>query len=65
MKAGRVFDKEYAQGNKGIYEELVKEGADVIETNLTNDVAKAIAPLTPAKSSKREFFSKTKIESYK
>jgi glycerophosphoryl diester phosphodiesterase len=40
------------------YLEIVQAGADVIESDLPIEVAKAITPLIPAKSPKQKFFNK-------
>lgn len=49
---------------KIISKELVNNGIDVVKTNFPKKVAKSIAPLAPASSSKNKSFSKTKILSY-
>jgi glycerophosphoryl diester phosphodiesterase len=54
--SGRIYDKEFLAGNKGVYEEIIKEGADVIEADLAIEAGQALAKLAPAKSSKRKYF---------
>jgi len=43
---------------KKAYQEIIQVGADVIESDLPIEVAEAIQPLIPAKSSKRKFLNK-------
>ncbi|CAN5757704.1 glycerophosphodiester phosphodiesterase family protein [soil metagenome] len=59
--SGRIYDKEFTAGNKGVYEEMIREGADVIEADLAIEAGQALAKLAPAKSSKRKFFGKTMV----
>lgn len=64
LKAQKVYDKAYLKDNKNIYIDLVKSGIDIVETNLPDKVAKSLAEIAPAKSSKSKFFTKMKIENY-
>lgn len=59
--SGRIYDKAFTAGNKGVYEEIIREGADVIEADLAIEAGLVLAKLTPAKSSKRKFFKKVSL----
>jgi glycerophosphoryl diester phosphodiesterase len=58
----RFYDKEYLSGrNRGIYEEIINEGADIIEADWAIEAGKAIQHLAPRKSSKSKFFGTLKL----
>jgi glycerophosphoryl diester phosphodiesterase len=59
----RFYDKEYLSGrNKGIYEEIIKEGADIIEADWAIEAGNAIRHLVPKKSSKSKFFGTANLK---
>jgi glycerophosphoryl diester phosphodiesterase len=54
----RSHDQEYLSGkNKRIYQELIADGADIIEADRAIEAGVAIRPLAPKDSSKSRFFS--------
>ncbi len=53
----RSHDQEFLSGkNKRIYEELIRDGADIIEADRAIEAAEAIRQLAPKDSSKSRFF---------
>jgi glycerophosphoryl diester phosphodiesterase len=56
----RVHDKEYLSGNKKIYEEIIMEGGDILQTDLAIEAGRAIRHLVPRKTSKSKYFSQQK-----
>jgi len=53
----RSHDQEFLSGkNKRIYEELIRDGADIIEADRAIEAGMAIRPLAPKDSSKNRFF---------
>lgn len=58
----RLFDKEYLEGNTGIYNQLINEGADILHPNLAIEAGAAIRALSPEKSSKSKYFGKIKLK---
>lgn len=61
-KAGRVCDKEFKKGNTGIYDELVRNGVDVVETNFPTEVYHSISKFWPKSSAKYKFFGKADLK---
>lgn len=61
--AGPSYDKlPTAEERKVAYQEIIKWGADVIETDLPVEAAEAIRPLIPVNSTKQKFFNKKVIK---
>ena len=50
-----------AADRKAAYQAIIRDGASLIEADLSIEAADAIEPLVPAKSVKRKFFGKKKI----
>lgn len=61
-KAGRAADKEFTKGKTDVYDELVKNGVDVVETNFPVAAYSSISKLAPSTSSKSHFFSTITIK---
>ncbi len=61
ISAAPSYDKlKDAEARKSAYQEIIKSGADVIESDLPIEAAWAIQPLLPAKSSKLKYFGEAK-----
>ena len=56
--SSRIYDKEFKTGKTGVYAEIIKEGADIIEADLAIEAGTGIKKLVPQKSSKQKFFTK-------
>ena len=60
ISAAPSYDKlADAQARQSAYQETIKAGANVIESDLPVEVAKALQPLLPAHSPKQKFFGRT------
>jgi len=59
---GRRHDREYLQGNKDIYRQIIADGADIIEADYAIEAGSEVLKLVPAKSSKSKYFKKVKLK---
>ena len=63
ISAAPTYDKlKDPEARKEAYREIVKSGADVIESDLPIEAAEAIRPLIKAKSGKSKFFAKSAVK---
>ena len=63
VAAAPVYDKlKTAAERKAAYQQLIKDGINIIETDLPIETANAIKDLMPAKSPKLKYFGKLKIK---
>ncbi|GEO07259.1 hypothetical protein AAE02nite_49230 [Adhaeribacter aerolatus] len=54
--SSRIYDKEFVQGKTDVYEEIIKDGADIIEADLAIEAGAGIRNLLPKKSAKSKYF---------
>lgn len=59
---GRRHDREYLGGKKDIYDQIIADGADIIEADYAIEAGTEIKDLSPAKSSKSKYFKKVKLK---
>lgn len=57
--SSRIYDQEYLSGKTQVYEEMIREGVDIIEADLALEAGQAIKPLVPQLSSKAGYFKKS------
>jgi glycerophosphoryl diester phosphodiesterase len=54
--SSRIYDKAFTQGKTGVYEDIIADGADIIEADLAIEAGQGIKKLLPRKSAKDRFF---------